>query len=55
MSPQLVIWLVTGIAVVVGVVWLISRAVDSGKKAPTPTTKPYDTQDTPHSDSGTSS
>ena len=53
MDTQLVIWLVTGIVVVIGVGWLISKAVNSGQKAPMPKTKQYDTQDAPPTDSDT--
>jgi len=44
------IWLLTGVLVVVGVVWLISRAINKGQKPPLPTTTPYDTQDAPPAD-----
>ena len=44
------IWILTGVLVVVGVVWLISRAITKGQKAPMPTTTQYDTQDAPPGD-----
>jgi len=53
MDTQLVIWFVTGIVFVIGVGWLISRAINSGQKAPMPKTKQYDTQDAPSADSDT--
>jgi hypothetical protein len=49
--PAEFIYLATGILVVVLVGWLISRAINSGKKLPTPTTRPYDDQDAPPADS----
>jgi len=45
------IWLISGVLTVVLAVWLISRAISSGKKPPTPTTRPYDDQDAPPADS----
>jgi len=44
------IWLITGVALVVIVVMVISMAVKKGKNPGLPTTKPYDTQDSPPSD-----
>ena len=40
----IVIWIVSGVLVVAGIVWLVSLAVKSGKKLPMPTTTPYDEQ-----------
>ncbi len=44
------IWILTGVLVVVGVVWLISRAITKGQKLPMPTTTQDDTQDAPPAD-----
>ena len=41
------LWILTGVLVVVGVVWLISRAITKGQKLPMPTTTQDDTQDAP--------
>lgn len=38
MDPQLLIWLVTGVVFVIGVMWLISKAIKGGSKASTPET-----------------
>jgi len=46
-----IIWIATGILLVVVVVMLISRAVKSGKNPGVPTTSQYDTQDAPPADS----
>jgi hypothetical protein len=44
------IWILTGVLVVVGVVWLISRAITKGQKLPMPTTTQDDTQGAPPAD-----
>lgn len=46
----IVIWVVSGVLVVALIIWLVSLAVKSGKKAPMPTTTPYDTIDAPPPD-----
>jgi hypothetical protein len=53
METGTIIWIVTGIAMVVGVVALISRAItnSSGKNSTMPKGHQYDTQDAPPSDS----
>ena len=53
-TQQIVISLVVAAGVVAVVVWLVSRAVNSGKKVQMPTTTQYDTQDAPPPDSDSS-
>ena len=54
MTTGQLIWIATGVLFVAVVVWLLNRAINSGKKLPTPETKPYDTQDAPPPDSDSS-
>jgi len=49
-DTQTIVWIATGILVLVGAVALVTRAINSGKKLPMPESKPYDTQDAPPSD-----
>ena len=44
MDTGVIIWIVSGVLFIALVMWLVSLAVKSGKKLPTPTTTPYDEQ-----------
>ena len=46
-TTQTIIWILTGVVVVVGFVMLVSRAIRGGKNPGLPTTTQYDTQDAP--------
>ena len=52
MDTGQLIWIATGIITVIGVVWLTTKAINSGQKAPLPKTTQYDTQDAPPAESG---
>ena len=52
-TQTVVIYVASGILFLAVLMWLISRAVKSGKKAPLPTTNPYDTINTPPEDDST--